>query len=118
MAKAAPAMAVAQADGRALLTVAGREAGAFVVERLEVEHAGATATTPAQLRNRRGRLVAATLIAPRERLESRLRELADDGAGELRLALDDGALTVTGGGAAVRAPVVAGPGRSVRVAIE
>ena len=78
MAKAAPAMAVAQADGRVLLTVAGREAGAFLVERLEVEHPGATATTAAQLRNRRGRLVAATLVAPRERLENRLRELASE----------------------------------------
>ncbi|MES1205381.1 MAG: hypothetical protein ABUS79_05540, partial [Pseudomonadota bacterium] len=126
MAKAAPAMAVAQADGRALLTVAGREVGAFFVERLEVEHTGATATTPAQLRNRRGRLLAATLVAPRDRLESRLRELAAeaqadagaDDSGELRLALDQGALTVTAPGAAARAPVVAGPGRTVRVAIE
>ncbi|HVY37618.1 MAG TPA: hypothetical protein VHM31_06775, partial [Polyangia bacterium] len=121
MPKAAPAMAVAQADGRVLLTVAGREAGAFLVERLEVEHPGATATTAAQLRNRRGRLVGATLIAPRERLETRLRELTrghDGQTAELRLGLDRGMLTVTGSGDAVRAPVVPGPGRLVRVAIE
>ncbi len=122
MPKAAPAMAVAQVEGRAVLTVAGREAGAFLVEHLEIEHPGATATTPDQLRNRRGRLVAATLVARRERLESRLRELAPAAAskdsGELRLELDGGALAVTGSGAAARAPVVAGPGRCVRVTID
>jgi len=70
-------MAVAQAEGRTVLSVAARDVGPFRVERLEVEHPGAAASVPAQLQHRRGRLLGATLIAPRDRLEQRLRELTD-----------------------------------------
>src|SRR5438477_9932721 len=117
-ADAAPVMAVAQAEGRAMLSVAGREAGSLTVERLEIEHPGATASAPAQLRNWRGRLLGATLVVPRERLERRLRELTANGAnatngtasGELHLTLERGALAVTGAGGSVRTPLLAGPG--------
>ncbi len=122
-ADAAPVMAVAQAEGRAVLTVAGREAGPLTVERLEVEHPGASARAPAQLRNRRGQLLGATLVAPRERLERRLRELTAGGGngtatGALHLGLERGALSVTGAGESVRTPLLAGPGRTVRALVE
>jgi tetratricopeptide (TPR) repeat protein len=119
MTERAPPMAVAQVDGRAVLTVAGQEAGAFIVERLEVEHPGVTASAPAQLWDRRGRLLGATLVAPRERLERRLRELAPDGGdGGLRLTLERGAIAVSGPDGAGRAPFLSGPGRTVRAAVE
>jgi tetratricopeptide (TPR) repeat protein len=117
MTEAPTPMALAQADGRAVLTVAGREAGSFLIERLEVEHAGARASAPEQLRNHRGRLLGATLIADRARLERRLRALPgwDPAA---RLVLSRGALAVNGDGGSARAPLAVGPGRSIRARVE
>jgi tetratricopeptide (TPR) repeat protein len=110
-------MALAQADGRAVLTVAGQEAGQFVVERLEVEHPGVQASAPAQLRNRRGRLVGVTLVANRERLEQRLRLLPGLDP-EAKLVLEPGAVGVNGSGGSARAPLAGGAGRSVRAVIQ
>lgn len=122
MAEAAPgsAMAVAQAEGRAVLSVAGREAGPFRVERLEVEHLGVAASEPAQLQRRRGRLLGATLIAPRDRVEQRLRELTGErtGDGSLRLLLEGGSIALVGPAGTSRAPVQAGSGRGLRTAVE
>jgi tetratricopeptide (TPR) repeat protein len=113
---APPPMALAQADGRAVLTVAGREAGPFLVERLEVEHPGARASTPAQLRNRRGRLLGATLVADRTRLEKRLRALPGSDP-DARLVLEAGAVGVAAAGGAARATLAGSHGRSVRAAV-
>jgi len=120
MAEAAPgsAMAVAQAEGRAVLSVAPREAGPFRVERLEVEHPGMAASAPAQVQHRRGRLLGATLIAARDRVEQRLRELTGAGDSSLRVLLERGGITVLGPSGASRAPIQAGPGRTVRTAVE
>ncbi len=117
MPEAQPSMALAQADGRAVLTVTGRDAGPFLVERIEVEHPGVRASAPAQLRNRRGRLLGATLVADRARLERRLRALSGPDP-EAKLVLEPGALAVNGASGSARAPFVSGPGRSIRAAIE
>ncbi len=112
------AMAVAQAEGRVVLSVTGGQAGPFLVERLEVEHLGAAGSTPAQLRDRRGRLLGATLVVPRDRMERRLRELTGAGAAALRLSLERGAVAVEGPADTGRAQVLAGPGRAVRAAVD
>ena len=117
MTEAPPPMALSQADGRAVLTVAGREAGSFLVERLEVEHAGVRASAPAQVRHRRGRLLGATLVADRARVEGRLRALQGSDP-EATLVLERGTLGVTAPGGWARAPFVFGPGRSIRVQVE
>jgi len=73
MADAMAAMALALVDGRAILTVAARDLGPVLVERLEVEWPGArSALAVSELRNRRGHLRAATLVIDRARLESQL----------------------------------------------
>lgn len=112
------AMAVAQDEGRVVLSVTGGEAGPFLVERLEVEHPAGAGGTPAQLRNRRGRLLGATLVASRDRLERRLRELTGARADDLRLSLERGAVAVAGSDGTSRGHLLAGPGRAVRAAVD
>ena len=73
MADTTAAMALALVDGRAVLTVAARDLGPVLVERLEVEWPGTRrALAIAELRNRRGVLRAATLVIDRARLESQV----------------------------------------------
>src|SRR5450432_2381271 len=96
MADAAAAMALALVDGRAILTVAARDLGPVLVERLEVEWPGPRrALAVAELRNRRGHLRAATLVIDRTRLESQLRA-AQLPLGQLGVALEPGRLVLSG----------------------
>jgi tetratricopeptide (TPR) repeat protein len=129
MANAAPAMALALVDGRAVLTVSAREVGPVMIERLEVEWPKARdALAIAELRNRRGVLRAATLIIDRAGVESRV-AAAKAPNGELGVALEPGHIVVFGGGgkgsnghasAAAQARLVLGPGegRKLRVSVE
>ncbi|HEY6477725.1 MAG TPA: tetratricopeptide repeat protein, partial [Polyangia bacterium] len=106
-ADAAPAMALALVDGRAVLTVTARELGPVMVERLEVEWPGPRKSLAvAELRNRRGQLRAATLIIDRAGVESRV-AAAKAPNGHLAVTLEPGRIVVTG-----RAPVPGGNGHA------
>ncbi|HVZ86933.1 MAG TPA: hypothetical protein VHG72_08185, partial [Polyangia bacterium] len=128
MADAAAAMALALVDGRAVLTVAARDLGALLVERLEVEWPEARdARTPGELRNRRGRLRGATLIIDRAQVADRVaaaRILGREGSA-LGAALEPGriVLSAPAGGdgqpaQAARLSLAPGPGRTLRVSVD
>ncbi|HXT96290.1 MAG TPA: tetratricopeptide repeat protein [Polyangia bacterium] len=125
MADAAPAMALALVDGRAVLTVVGRDLGPVLVERLEVEWPGArNALAIAQLRNRRGRLRVASLIIDRARIDDRI-AARGPAAGELGVALEPGRMVLSGngnhGGAeafSARLSLGPGEGRKLRVSVD
>ncbi|HEY4395252.1 MAG TPA: hypothetical protein VGP64_14375 [Polyangia bacterium] len=126
MADAAPAMALALVDGRAVLTVTARELGPVMVERLEVEWPGTRKSLAvAELRNRRGRLRAATLIIDRAGVESRV-SAARTPEGRLGVALEPGRIVVTGRppaanghpGAGARLTLGAGPGRRLQISVD
>ncbi len=124
MADAAAAMALALVDGRAILTVAARDLGPVLVERLEVEWPGTRrALAVDELRNRRGRLRAATLVIDRARLESQVAG-AQLPAGRLGVMLEPDRLVLSGGqsnGAAAfwaRLSLGAGTGRKLQVTID
>src|SRR3954471_2674767 len=72
MADAEAAMALALADGRALLTIENRDLGTAVVEHMSVEWPGVSTLPehggPNGLRRRRGRLRAANLLIDGTRL--------------------------------------------------
>jgi tetratricopeptide (TPR) repeat protein len=131
MADTTAAMALALVDGRAVLTVAARDLGPVLVERLEVEWPGTRrALAVAELRNRRGLLRAATLVIDRARLESQLgaAKLSAGGlsghlADHLAVALEPGRLVVSGrsNGApafSARLSLGAGDGRKLRVSVD
>jgi tetratricopeptide (TPR) repeat protein len=124
MADAAAAMALALVDGRAILTVVARDLGPVLVERLEVEWPGTRrALAVAELRNRRGRLRAATLVIDRARLESQVAG-AQLPAGRLGVMLEPGRLVLSGGqsdGAAAfsaRLSLGAGTGRKLQITVD
>src|SRR5580698_2219435 len=124
MADTTAAMALALVDGRAVLTVAARDLGPVLVERLEVEWPGTRrALAVAELRNRRGRLRAATLVIDRARLESQVAG-AQLPAGRLGVMLEPGRLVLSGGqsdGAAAfsaRLSLGAGTGRRLQVTVD
>jgi tetratricopeptide (TPR) repeat protein len=128
MADAAPAMALALVDGRAILTVTGRELGPVMVERLEVEWPGPRKSLAvAELRNRRGQLRSATLIFDRAGVESRVAE-AKLPNGSLGVTLEPGHIVVTGHaaggnghpgqGSAARLTLGAGAGRRLQISVE
>ncbi len=131
MADTTAAMALALVDGRAVLTVAARDLGPVLVERLEVEWPGTRrALAVAELRNRRGLLRAATLVVDRARLESRLAaaKLSSDHrsgqlADHLGVALEPGRLVLSGHGNgapafSARLTLGAGDGRKLRVSVD
>ncbi|HVV48801.1 MAG TPA: tetratricopeptide repeat protein [Polyangia bacterium] len=128
MPDAAPAMALALVGGRAVLTVAARDLGPALVERLEIEWPGPRqALALAKLRNRRGRLRAASLIIDRARVDSRIAG-AQPTSGHLDVALEPGRLVLSGHTAAGEAGAAAafsarlslgpGDGRKLRVSVE
>ena len=129
MADATAAMALALVEGRAILTVAACDLGPVLVERLEVEWPGTRkALAVAELRNRRGRLRAATLAIDRTRLESRL-QAAKLPLGQLGVALEPGHLVLSwrsngssgGSGStplSARLSLGAGGGRKLRVSVD
>src|SRR5450432_4553222 len=123
MADAAAAMALALVDGRAILTVAARDLGPVLVERLEVEWPGTRrALAVAELRNRRGRLRAATLVIDRARIESQV-AAAQLQTGSLGVTLEPGRLVVSGqsNGAAAfsaRLSLSAGTGPKLQVTVD
>jgi tetratricopeptide (TPR) repeat protein len=123
MADAPAAMALALVDGRAILTVAARDLGPVLVERLEVEWPGTRrALAVAELRNRRGRLRAATLVIDRARIESQV-AAAQLQTGSLGVTLEPGRLVVSGqsNGAAAfsaRLSLSAGTGRKLQVTVD
>ena len=129
MADTTAAMALALVDGRAVLTVAARDLGPVLVERLEVEWPGTRkALAVAELRNRRGLLRAATLVIDCARLESQLRD-ARLASGQLAVALEPGRLVLTGrgegqngngasAGFSARLSLGAGDGRKLRVSLD
>ena len=134
MADTTAAMALALVDGRAVLTVAARDLGPVLVERLEIEWPGTRrALAVAELRNRRGLLRAATLVIDRARLESRLAAAnvssssrSGQIAGPLAIALEPGRLVLSGsdnggnGSSAFSARLTldAGDGRKLRVSVD
>ena len=127
MADTTAAMALALVDGRAVLTVAARDLGPVLVERLEVEWPGTRrALAVAELRNRRGLLRAATLVIDRARLESQLRdaELSSGHlSGHVGVSLEPGRLVLSGrsNGAtafSARLSLGAGDGRKLRVTVD
>jgi tetratricopeptide (TPR) repeat protein len=132
MADATAAMALALVDGRAVLTVAARDLGPVLVERLEVEWPGTRrALAVAELRNRRGLLRAATLVIDRARMESQLHaaKLSSDRlSGTLSVALEPGRLVLSGRGSgnggngstgfSARLTLGAGDGRKLRVSVD
>jgi len=132
MADAMAAMALSLVDGRAILTVAARDLGPVLVERLEVEWPGArSALAVSELRNRRGHLRAATLVIDRARLESQL-AAAKLPSGQLGVALEPGRLVLSGRGSgsngsnssnrstafSARLTLGAGGGRKLRVSVD
>jgi tetratricopeptide (TPR) repeat protein len=127
MADAAAAMALALVDGRAVLTVAARDLGPVMVERLEVEWPGARkALAIAQLRNRRGHLRVATLIIDRARIESRV-AAAQAPSATMGVALEPGHLLLSGEaqpgngsapGFSARLVLGPGEGRKLRVSVD
>ena len=132
MADTTAAMALALVDGRAVLTVAARDLGPVLVERLEVEWPGTRrALAVAELRNRRGLLRAATLVIDRARMESQLHaaKLSSDRlSGPLSVALEPGRLVLSGRGNgnggngstgfSARLTLGAGDGRKLRVSVD
>ena len=131
MADTTAAMALALVDGRAILTVAARDLGPVLVERLEIEWPGTRrALAIAELRNRRGVLRAATLVIDRARVESQLRDAklsSDHPSGRLSdhlgVALEPGRLVFSGrgngaGAFSARLTLGAGDGRKLRVSVE
>jgi len=129
----ATAAILALVDGRAILTVAARDLGPALVERLEIEWPGPRrALAVAELRNRRGHLRAATLVIDRARLESRLRAAKLSSShfwGQLAVALEPGRLVLSGGSkgskgskgsTAFSARLTLGPGagRKLRVSVD
>jgi tetratricopeptide (TPR) repeat protein len=122
MADAAPAMAVGLVDGRAVLTVVGRDLGPVLVERLEVDWPATRKTlSVAELRNRRGRLRSARLVIDRARLESQV-AAANLAAGQA-VALEPGHLVFSGrsngtAGATARLNLSGGSGRKLQVTVE
>ncbi len=131
MADTTAAMALALVDGRAVLTVAARDLGPVLVERLEVEWPGTRrALAVAELRNRRGQLRAATLVIDRARLESQLRaakpssgHLSGPLSDHLGVALEPGRLVLSGHGngapaISARLTLGAGDGRKLRVSVD
>jgi tetratricopeptide (TPR) repeat protein len=127
MADTTAAMALALVDGRAVLTVAARDLGPVLVERLEIEWPGTRrALAVAELRNRRGLLRAATLVIDRTRLESQLQaaKLSSEGPSDhLGVALEPGRLVLSGrsnGAPAFSARLSLGPGdgRKLRVSVD
>jgi tetratricopeptide (TPR) repeat protein len=133
MADAAAAMALALVEGRAVLTVAARDLGPVLVERLEVEWPGTRrALAIAELRNRRGVLRAATLVIDRARLESQLRDAklsSGEVSGPVAVALEPGRLVFSGrsNGShgsngetpfSARLTLGAGAGRKLRVSVD
>ncbi len=136
MADATPAMAIAFEDNRALLTVAERDLGPVVVERVEVEWPApgessapdAGAVTLDHLRNRRGRLRVASLLVDRARLEKRVAN-ARVPVGEileLRVTLEPGQIILSGRAESGRGPspfatrlvLGAGKGRKLRISVD
>jgi tetratricopeptide (TPR) repeat protein len=137
MADAAAAMALALEcleDGRALLTVAARDLGPVVVERVEVEWSapggppGSDPITVDRLRSRRGHLRVAKLVVDRARLEQRVAD-AKVPVGEilsLGVTLEPGQIVLSGraqtdGRAspfAARLVLGAGKGRKLRISVE
>jgi hypothetical protein len=128
LADAAPAMALAFQDGRALLTIAPRDLGSVRVERLEIDFP-ASAQRPAvagDLQNRRGELVAAQLVIDRDQLERRVAEAQPPSgrAGQLAVSLGHGEIVLSdrgdGGRAAhpsVKLTLGSGRGRRVRISV-
>lgn len=127
-------MALAFRDGRALLTVAARDLGPVVVERVEVEWSapdeplGSDPITFDRLRSRRGRLRIAKLVVDRARLEQRVAD-AKVPVGEilsLGVTLEPGQIVLSGraqtnGRAspfAARLVLGAGKGRKLRISVE
>src|SRR5262245_57295850 len=131
MADAEAAMALALADGRALLTIENRDLGTAVVEHVAVAWPGVTTLPekgrPNGLRRRRGRLVAANLLVDGTRLEL-LAEGTSLPAGLTRIGLgfEKGRVVVTGGVTAGgrdadfkgRLRLSAGVGRRLRITVE
>jgi tetratricopeptide (TPR) repeat protein len=136
MADAAPAMALALEDGRALLTVAARDLGQVVVERVEVEWPApreaiaphTSAVTIDGLRNRRGRLRLAKLVIDRARLEKRVAgtKLPVGEILDLRVTLEPGEILLSGRAEtngrpspfAARLLLGAGKGRKLRISVD
>ena len=131
MADAHAAMALALADGRALLTIENRDLGTAIVEHVAVDWPDVSVLPesgrPNGLRKRRGRLRAANLLVDGRRLDL----LADGTAlpgGLTRVALtfEKGRLVVSGSVSAAgrdadfkgRVRLGAGVGRRLRVSIE
>src|SRR5262245_34011746 len=105
MADAPAAMALALADGRALLTIENRDLGPAVVEHVTVDWPGISALPddgrPNGLRSRRGRLRAASLLVDGPRL-GRLAAATSLPGGLTRIGLgfEKGRLVVSGSVAA------------------
>ena len=128
MADAAAAMAFTLVDGRGVLTIAARDLGPLLVERLEVEWPGARDVRAAtELRNRRGRLCGATLILDGAQVAERVAaaRIPGRGAGTLGAALEPGRIVLSEPGGGDGPPAVAarlslgpGPGRTLRVDID
>jgi tetratricopeptide (TPR) repeat protein len=131
VADAGLAQALALVDGRALLTIAGRDLQSGVVERLEVEWPGRARVDG--LRNRRGRLRLVKLVIDRARLEDRVAAAKVPlplPAGEivqLSVALEPGQIVLSGRAAtqgggesafATRLILGAGKGRKLSVTVD
>ena len=131
MADADAAMALALADGRALLTIENRDLGTAIAEQVVVDWPDVSVLPekgrPNGLRKRRGRLRVANLLVDGKRL-ALLAEGASLPGGLTRLALtfEKGRLVVSGGVSAAgrdadfkgRVRLGAGVGRRLRISVE
>jgi tetratricopeptide (TPR) repeat protein len=126
LADAAPAMALAFQDGRALLTIAPRDLGSVRVERLEIDFPASTdrPSVAGDLQNRRGQLREAQLVIDRAGLAQRADEAQRPlgRAAELEVSLGHGEIVLSDraeAGPAARPPakLTLGPGRGRRVRI-
>jgi len=131
MADAEAAMALALADGRALLTIENRDLGAAVVEHMTVDWPDVSALPEPQpdgLRRKRGRLRAANLLVDATRLKLLAEGTSLPSAGLTRIAVtfEKGRVIVSGGISAAgrdadfraRLRLGAGTGRRLRIGVE
>ena len=131
MADADAAMALALADGRALLTIENRDLGTAIVENVVVDWPGVSVLPetgrPNGLRKRRGRLRAANLLVDGGRLDLLAEGTAlPGGLTRIALTFEKGRLVVSGSVSAAgrdadfkgRVRLGAGVGRRLRVSVE
>ncbi|HZL21219.1 MAG TPA: hypothetical protein VFG23_26025, partial [Polyangia bacterium] len=107
MADAAPAMALAFQDGRAVLTIAPRDLGPVRVERLEIDFPAPPGglSVAVDLQNRRGQLLAAQLVIDRAQFVERVAEARRPSGrtGQLEVSLGHGEIVLSDRAEAARA---------------